>query len=194
MKDWFSRKLWGKVNRAKCNFTSLLIVLFLQCSHSFALTHVPNYKNIIKNIYQKVSGPWLSMTMWVSLEVPRIFFFVPKDVSPVSVFKEESRCYSCNCRAYYCVIHTSFFITANENQFSHIRLIWSFSEKLAYAELPGTYLFLLDKTFAKGGYNRLVTLNRSHLIFQGLEQHKLAFEALTGIGRRQMLYSTHFKS
>lgn len=192
MKDWFSRKLWGKVNCAKGNFTSLLIVLFLHCSHSFALSHVPDYKNIKKNIYQKVSGPWLSMTMWVSLEVSRLFFFsVPKDVSPISIFKEELRCYSCNCWDYYYLIHTSFFIRANENRFSQIRLMWSFSEKVAYAELPGTYLFLLDKTFAKGGYNWLVNLNRSHLIFHGFEQHELAFKALTGIGLRQMLYSTH---
>lgn len=195
MKDWFSRKLWGKVNCAKCNFTSLLIVLFLRYSHSFALSHVPNYKNVIKHIYQKVSGPWLSMTMWVSLEVSRPFFFsVPKDVSSISILKEEVRCYCCNCRDCYCIIRNSFFIRANENQLHQIRLLWLFPEKIAYAEPPATYLFLLDKAFAKGGYNWLVNPNRNHLIFQGLEQHKLAFKTLPGIGLRQMSYSTHFIS
>lgn len=92
------------------------------------------------------------------------------------------------------IIHTLFFIQANENWFSQIRLMWSLNEKIVYAELPGSYFFLLGKAFAKGGCNWLVNLNRSHLIFQDLKQHKFAFDALIGIWLKQMLYSTHFIS
>lgn len=94
------------------------------------------------------------------------FFSVPKDVCLISIFKEDPRCYSCNCRGYHSVIHTFFSIRANENCFSQTRLMWSLNEKIAYTELPGTYFFLLGKTFAKGGYNWLVN-QRGATLFSG---------------------------
>lgn len=66
-------------------------LFFLQCSHSFALSHVPNYKNIIKNIDQKVSGPEMSMATCDSLEVSRLFFFsVPRDAFFYLHFQKQS--------------------------------------------------------------------------------------------------------
>lgn len=168
MKDWFSRNPWDKEICSKCNFASLLIVLFLQCSHSFVLSHVPNCKNSINGIYQNASGLWLSMTTWVSLEVFIPFFF-------------------------YFQRHCLFlFSKRNWSVIPLIAEIITVSSILlfpTYAELPGKYFF-----FVKGGFNWPVNLNRSHLIFQDFQQHKLVLETLNGIGLRQILYSTHFIS
>lgn len=163
--------------------------LFSQCSHSFALSHVPHYKNIIKNTDQKVSGPGMSMATWVSLEVSGLFFFsVPRDTFfLIYIFKKKVRCYPCNCRDYHSAIHTSFFHWKN----NQTKLMWSLNENTAYVELPRTYLFLLSTTSAKADENWLVHLNRSHAVFQEFEQHKLALEAFIWIWLRQLLCITH---